>query len=170
MHRTPTAVLSAVTFVAAFGLSGCAPDAPSPEPDATRALATASAVAPEATPLPAPEALTSVVLALADPSVPPERKVALIQYGTADDRPVLQNFADALAANGYVPLTVQAGDLAWAPQPGDVSATMTLGAAESRLPPFVYPMEFSPGRDGWQLARRSADQLLPLVSSPAPPG
>lgn len=174
MHRTTTAVLSAVTFVAAFGLSGCADTGvPSAEPATSRVRGTtsipAAAPAPDVAPLPAPDTLTRVLSTLADRAVPPAQKIGLIQYGTAEDEPVLVNFADALAANGYDPLTVRAADLTWAAQPGNVTATMTLGAADSAIPPFVYPMEFSPMRDGWQLTRRTADQLLPFLTAPTPP-
>jgi hypothetical protein len=172
VRRTPAAVLSAVTFVAAFGLSGCADTGvPSAAPTTSRAQATTSAPAagPDVAPLPAPETLTRVLSTLADRAVPPGQKIGLIQYGTADDEPVLQNFADALAANGYDPLTVQAADLAWAAQPGNVTATMTLSAADPAIPPFAYPMEFSPMRAAWQLTRRTADQLLPLLTAPTAP-
>jgi hypothetical protein len=119
-------------------------------------------------PLPAPEALTDVLYRLADPSTPVEQKVGLLQYGTVEDGPALQNFAEALAANGFTPLTVTATDLAWAGQPGNVVATVTIGSQAPAARPFSYPMQFSPLRDGWQLTRRSADQLLPLVTAVSP--
>lgn len=167
MRRTPVAVLSAVTLVAAFGLSGCgdasrdAQPGPPPRPPSTE-------MAPPVAPLPAPEVLADVLYRLADPALPAAQKVALLQYGTVDDEPALKNFGEALAANGFAPLTVTATDLAWAGQPGDVTANVTIGSTAPAARPFTYPMQFSPLRDGWQLTRRSADQLLPLVSAPSP--
>lgn len=167
MRRTPARVLSAVTLVAAFGLSGCGDDARTAQPGPPPSTATTE-VAPPVAPLPAPEVLADVVYRLADPSIPVEQKVGLLQYGTVDDEPALKNFGDALAANGFAPLTVTATDLAWAGQPGDITANVTIGSSAPDARPFSYPMQFSPLRDGWQLTRRSADQLLPLVSAASP--
>jgi hypothetical protein len=85
-------------------------------------------MAPPVAPLPAPEVLADVLYRLADPAVPAAQKVALLQYGTVDDEPALKNFGEALAANGFAPLTVTATDLAWAGQPGDVTANVTIGS------------------------------------------
>lgn len=175
MRRTPSVVLSAATVasVAAFGMSGCGDHAPTAEPATSRARAVTAPPAPstpDAAPLPAPEALAGVLQQLADPAVPPERKVGLVQYGTAQDQPLLQNFAEALAANGYDPLGVTVTDLSWAAQPGNVTAIVTLAPPNPGPATFTYPMEFSPMRDGWQLARRTADQLLPALGGTAPPG
>lgn len=177
MHRTFDVLLSAVTIsiVAAFGLSGCGADRSADAPERPRT--SASAPAPDAAPLPAPEALSTVLLRLADVAVPPPEKVGLLQYGTPDDEPVLRGFGDTLAANGYAPLSVEATNLAWAPQPGSVSATVTFSSPDPAVAPFTYPMEFAPSRNGWQLSRRTAEQILPLVSAgqtppippPAPP-
>ena len=171
VRRTPARVLSAVTLVAAFGLSGCGADARNAQPGPPPRPTTTD-VAPPVAPLPAPEVLADVLYRLADPSIPVEQKVGLLQYGTVDDEPALKNFGEALAANGFTPLTVTATDLAWAGQPGDVVANVTIGSTAPTPRPFTYPMQFSPLHDGWQLARRSADQLLPLISttSPTPTG
>jgi hypothetical protein len=170
VRRTPVTVLSAVTLVAAFGLSGCGADGttaqPGPPPRST------TEQAPPAAPLPAPEVLADVLYRLADPSIPVEQKVGLLQYGTVGDEPALRNFGEALAANGFTPLTVTVTDLAWAGQPGNVVANVTIGSTAPAARPFTYPMQFNPLRDGWQLTRRSADQLLPLATatSPSPTG
>lgn len=121
---------------------------------------------PAVAPLPSVDILTGVLRRLADTSVPAEQKVALVQFATADDQAALANFGDALRANGFDPLTVDATELVWAADPGDVSATVTIGSTNPQVKPFTFPMEFKPVRDGWQLSRRTADQLLTLVGAP----
>ena len=158
--------LSAVTIVAALGVAGCSetlPPAASPSPQTT-----AAASAPVGAPLPSPDALTGVIYRLADTSIPVEQKVGLVQYATVDDQPALTNFGEALKANGFVPLTVAAADIAWAGQPGNVVANVTLSAADPAVRPFTYPMEFAPIHDAWQLTQRTADQLLPLAATTTP--
>jgi hypothetical protein len=109
-----------------------------------------------------------VLYRLADTSVPAEQKVGLVQYATVDDQPALTNFGEALKANGFAPLIVSASDLAWSSPPGNVVANVTMSAADPAVRPFTFPMEFSPMRDAWQLTRRTADQLLPLVGATRP--
>lgn len=131
-------------------------------------LGSAMPTAPAAAPLPPPDQLTGVVYRLADTSVPAEQKVGLVQYATAQDRPALANFGEALKDSGYVPLTVDATDLAWMGEPGHLVAVVTIASGNPAAPPFTFPMEFVPIRDGWQLSRRTADQLLPLVTGATP--
>jgi hypothetical protein len=156
-------------LVAALWLAGCADEprpAVSPSPPATP---TASGPpAPTVAPLPPVDALTGVLYQLADTSIPADRKVDLVQYATVDDQPELTNFGEALKASGFDPLTVDAADLAWAGEPGHVVATVTIGSPNPAVKPFAFPMEFNQFRDAWQLSRRTADQLLPLISSSAP--
>jgi hypothetical protein len=165
LHRTYLATLSAVTIVAAFGFAGCAQPAP---PAASSSHQPSTVSAPPATPLPSPDVLTAVLSRLADTSVPAEQKVVLVQYATVDDQPVLTNFGEALKANGFSPLNVTATDLAWSAQPGNVTANVTISTADPAVKPFTFPMEFSPMRDAWQLTRRTADQLLPMVAATSP--
>ena len=166
MRGSPAAILSAATIVAALGLAGC--DAPEPAPAAGPrvTLGTSLPAAPTAAPLPSPDVLTDVLYRLADPSIPAEAKVDLVQYATPDDRKALANFGQALADSGFDPPIVSAADLAWAGEPGHVTATVTIGSADPNVKAFTYPMEFSPVRDSWQLSRRTADQLLPLAAAP----
>lgn len=169
MPSTPATVLSAVTLVTALGLAGCA-DLPrsTPPPSQPSAL---DAPAPTGPVLPSADVLSGVLLRLADTSVPAEQKVALVQFATPVDQPALANFGEALAANGFQPLTVDVSDLAWSGVPGQAMATVTLGSPNPQAHPFTFPMEFTPVGDGWQLGKRTADQLLPLVDAPArPPG
>lgn len=93
----------------------------------------------------------------------------MVQYGTVDDQPALANFGTALSASGFDSLTVQATDLTWAGESGDVVATVTIGSSNPQVKPFTYPMEFIPNRGTWQLSRRTAEQLLPLVGAVPPP-
>jgi hypothetical protein len=160
VHSTPAVILSAVTIVAALGVAGCAQTPPPAESPSHQPTTVAAA--------PSPDALTGVLLRLADTSIPVEQKVGLVQYATVDDQPVLTNFGEALKANGFVPLNVAATDLAWSAQPGNVLANVTLSTADPAVKPFTYPMEFTPLHDAWQLTQRTADQLLPLAGTTAP--
>lgn len=123
---------------------------------------------PTVAPLPPPDQLTGVLYQLADTSIPAERKVALVQFATTDDEPALKNFGEALAASGFSPLTVDATDLRWSGEPGHVIASVTIGSPNPQVRPFTFPMEFAPIRNSWQLSRRTADQLLPLVGATPP--
>jgi hypothetical protein len=123
---------------------------------------------PTVAPLPPVDQLTGVLYRLADTSIPAEQKVGLVQYATGDDHAALANFGEALAASGFIPLTVDATDLAWAGEPGHVIARVTIGSPNPQVQPFTFPMEFSPIRDTWQLSRRTADQLLPLIDATPP--
>ncbi len=125
---------------------------------------------PTVAPLPPVDQLTGVLYRLADTSILAEQKVGLVQYAAADDRPALTNFGEALKDSGFTPLTVDATNLEWAGEPGHVVATVTIGSPNPQVRPFTFPMEFAPIRDTWQLSRRSADQLLPLVGVTPPTG
>lgn len=168
-------VLSAATVtVAALGLSGCGADLPPPSTGlptsegVTASSASSSSSAPSSTaaPLPPPDALAGVLYQLADNSIPGERKLALVQFAAPEEQPALENFGRALADGGFRQLTVEANDLSWSATPGNVIATVRLGTADDPARTFSFPMEFSPMRDGWQLTRRTADQLLTIGGPP----
>ncbi len=131
--------------------------------------------APGGPPLPPPSALTDVMNRLADPAVPGEQKVGLIENGTAGEAAGLDRFSAALRDNGSLPLMIDARDLAWAQNgTGDVVATVLIRTANPQGGEFTYPMQFTRSADTWQLTRQSADQLLELTpqetpSSAAPP-
>ncbi len=153
----------------ALGLAGCSEDRPPAPPPSDRALISASVPpAPTVAPLPPVDQLTGVLYQLADPSIPAERKVGLVQYATPDDEPALTNFAEALKDSGFAPLTVDATDLRWAGDPGHVVASVTIGSSNPAVQAFTFPMEFAPIHDTWQLSRRTAEQLLPLVGATPP--
>jgi hypothetical protein len=164
--------MSAVTLVAALGVSGCSSDAATPPPNQSAGPKTGVVPPPLTAPLPAPDALTGVLFRLADTSIPAEQKLGLVQYSTPDDVAGLGNFGQALMDSGFRSLTIQATDLSWATTPGDVSATVTIGTSDDPAKTFTYPMEFNPMRDTWQLTRRTADQLFQLgsTSTPTPTG
>ena len=124
---------------------------------------------PTVAPLPPPDQLTGVLYRLADTTVPAAQKVALVQYATVEDVPALRNFGEALVASGFTPLTVDAAYLRWGGDPGHVIASVTIGSPNPQVRPFTFPMEFAPVRDSWQLSKRTADQLLPLVGATPPP-
>lgn len=165
------ATLSAVTIalVTALGVSGCVSDEPpAPAPSERASSTTAPPSSPVANPLPAPTALTDVLFRLADTSVPAEQKLSLVQYATPEDQAALGNFGQALSDGGFRELTIDATDLAWASEPGNVTATVRIGTADDPARTFTFPMEFSPLRDGWQLTRLTADQVLVLGAAPPP--
>ena len=173
MHRTFAAVLSAVTIVAALGLSGCSDDtssAPSPSPvPLPKPPSGAPSPTDTGAPLPPPTALTDVMGRLADPATPGADKVGLVQYGTPADAEALDRFAKALHDSGYAPLTFEAGDLFWAQnQTGNVIANITIKASNPQTAghDLNFPMEFSPQGDSWQLTRQTADLLLQLGQQP----
>lgn len=178
MHRTPTTVLSAaIIAMAAFGLSGCGqePIPPVPEPATTSTEVGPPAGPTGQAPLPGPEALIDVLVRLADPAVPGEQKVGLVELATPADAASLDRFAKAVVDGGMAPLSFQATDLTWsATDPGDVVATITVTPAnpapESK--PFTFPMQFTRSGEApdaaWQLTRVTADQLLELGPVPPP--
>jgi hypothetical protein len=163
LNRSRIAVLSAATIGAALGLCGCSSaDHPAKNSHPTTSALSAAPEAPPAAPLPAPEALTTVLDRLADVNVPGADKVGLVEQGTANDAAALDKFGRALADNGFTPLTFEADDLAFSQtEPKNVVATVKVTAGgEDSTRNFSFPMEFTPHGDGWQLTRHTADLLL----------
>ncbi|WP_245905842.1 hypothetical protein [Mycolicibacterium palauense] len=162
LHRT--AFLSAATIlVAAFGLSGCAPEPAPAGPTSTRA-APSSPAAPAPPELPQPSALIDVLVTLTDPRVPGTDKLVLVEGAGAEEAPGLEAFATALADNGMLPLEFSVTDVAWSQRrPQDVTANVTLTPPDPETGVFSFPMEFTPlPSGGWQLSRRTAEELLAL--------
>lgn len=173
MHRIVTAVLGAVTIVAALGLSGCSDDtspAPSPTPFAATKPPTAPPPTETGAPLPPPTALTDVMSRLADPNVPGTDKVGLVENGTPADAAALDRFAKALHDSGYAPLTFDARDLMWSQHKvGDVIANITVNASGPQAGnDATFPMEFAPQQDSWLLTRQTADLLLQMGPTATP--
>ncbi|MCT7660103.1 hypothetical protein [Mycobacterium deserti] len=189
MPSFSTKVLSAVAIAAALGLGAC-----SDEPEQARPAASATTPAPlekpptptapfgpepstvppaDIAPLPAPEALTDVMVRIADPAVPGGDKLNLVQHATPADAEALDRFGRALADGGYTPLTFEAHELVWsAENRGNVLANIVVKTANPQTGEFAFPMEFSPTDTGsWQLTRETADMLLQLGQpAPTPPG
>jgi hypothetical protein len=119
--------------------------------------------------LPPPTALTDVMSRLADPAIAGTDKVGLVQNGTPADAAALDRFAKALHDSGYAPLTFEAGDMMWAQdQQGNVIAKVTMkpGGPAASDKNVIFPMEFSPQGDTWQLTRLTADMLLQIGQQP----
>ena len=107
---------------------------------------------------------------LADPALPGDQKVVLIENGTADEAAGLDRFAAALRDNGALPLTFEVRDMAWSQaDPGNVVATVVVRTSNPQTGEFTFPMEFAPADESWQLTRRTADLLLELDGEPGAP-
>ena len=89
--------------------------------------------------------------------MPGADKVGLVEHATAGDAAALDRFGRALQDGGFMPLTFEATDVAWAQAtPGNVVATIVVKAAEPASRRRLHlPMEFTPLRD---LATDPADR------------
>lgn len=97
---------------------------------------------------------------LADPAVPGTAKLALVQDAVPADAAAWDRFSAALRKAGFMPITVAASGLRWAPvRAGDVLATVTINAHDGGGE-FSFPMEFGRAGDGWQVTRETAEMLL----------
>lgn len=174
LHRT-AGVLSAM--IAAITLAGCTHHHAVVEPVEETTTGTTSTAAATA-PLPAPEMLTDVLYRLADPAVPGTDKLTLVEGAKPDDAATIDRFTTALKDGGYLPLTFNANGIDWSSRnPGSVSADVNVATANPDNANFMFPMEFKPFRDGWQLSHETAALLLSFgrahadnssSSSPAP--
>jgi hypothetical protein len=163
MYRHRLTVWAAAAAAAGLCLSGCVSDTQAREPAAPSSSSSVKrAAAPQPAGLPAPEAIADVLYRLSDPGVPGTEKLNLIQGVTAADAPALDKFANALRDNGYLPLDLTAGDIAWAEtEPANVVATITVTKPGSPTG-FSMPMEFRPYQNGWQLTEETFDMLVNL--------
>jgi hypothetical protein len=156
--------------VAAFGLSGCSPDAP---PPATAPPAPPGVGVSQPTGLPTADALTDVLARLVDPAVPGSDKVTLVEAASGVQAADLDRFAKALQDNRMSPMTFTATDLVWSPgTPGDVTANVTATPDDPNVAPFSFPMEFTAKTGPWQLSRQTVDLLLAVsgeTQSSSPP-
>jgi hypothetical protein len=123
---------------------------------------------PPDAPLPVAEELTDVLYKLADPNIPGDQKLDLVEGAT--DANAINAFAKALQDSGIAPIDVIVQNIAWASSPrGHVTADVTIsGPNTAGLPAF--PMEFTPrSQGGWQLSRTTAGILLTYGQNPATP-
>jgi hypothetical protein len=176
MGRRLTAALSTAAIAAVLGLSGCSRDeqdaVPETAPPPTSASASLSSTpAPQATPLPPPEALAAVLYRLADAAVPGTQKLNLVEGATPENVGVFDQFAGALVNGGYAPVKVDVRDVGWSDRDqADVVANVNISSPNPRGPRFSFPMEFKPYQGGWQLSARTAEVLLAFqTASVAPP-
>ncbi len=164
MQRNLLAIVSVATIVAAPGLSGCSSQDESKhvQDPGTQSTSFVSAPSVNASPLPAPDALTGVLYRLADPAVQGTDKLELLEHGTPDDAVTIDRFAAALRDGGFAPLTCTASEIRWSDhKPEDALATINITTANSTNPGgFTFPMEFHPYQDGWQLSRETAEMLM----------
>jgi hypothetical protein len=175
--------LSAVAIAAALGLGACSSDTeekPAPATVATTPpmVPDQEVPAPPGAPLPPPTALSDVMNRLADSNVPGAEKTGLIESPVPGDAAALDKWGQALRQNGYDPVTFEARDLRWVQgAPDKISAVVSLKTENPQAGDFSYPMEFILTGNSWQLARRSADELLgedapqgsPSTTPPPPP-
>src|SRR3984885_11892653 len=178
MRRRLTAVLSTAAIAAVLGLPGGsndeddaapAPSAPSPS------VSLSSTAAPQAAPLPPPNALAGVLYRLADAAVPGPQKLNLVEGATPENAGVFDQFSNALLNGGFTPVKFDIRDVGWSDRdPANVMANVDVSSSNPRGPRFSFPMEFKPSQGGWQLSARTADVLLAFrtdsAPSPAEPG
>ncbi|WP_025735441.1 hypothetical protein [Mycobacterium genavense] len=175
MHRNLSVALSTATAVAALGLAACSHSEPKVLPSSGSAVPAPTSspllvAAPPTAPLPVPEALVEVLNRLVDPNVPGINKLALVEGATPDSAATLDKFINALRDNGYLPITFVANNIAWSDKnAANVVSTVGVNTAKGPNGSFTFPMEFAPIQGGWQLSRRTAEMLLALGNSPAPP-
>ena len=144
MHRTTGAViLSAVAIAAALGLGACGAESEQKQPPEV-ATGTAPPTVPDqvpagppVAPLPPPTALADVMNRIADANVPGADKTALIESAAPGDAAAIDKFGQALAQNGYTPLSFDARDLRWVQGTLDtVSAVISLKSANPQAGDF----------------------------------
>jgi hypothetical protein len=173
MPRRLNAVLSTAAIAAVLGLSGCssAKDDASPETSAPSTSASlSSAAAPQAAPLPPPDALAGVLYRLADAAVPGPQKLNLVEGATPENAGVFDQFSNALLNGGFTPVKFDVRDVRWSDRdPADVVANVDVSSSNPKGPRFSFPMEFKPFQGGWQLSARTADVLLAFRTDSAPP-
>src|ERR1700742_3554014 len=173
MPRRLSAVLSTAAIAAVLGLPGCSsgedPASPATSTPSTSASLSSTA-APQAAPLPPPDALAGVLYRLADAKVPGPQKLNLVEGATPDNAAVFDQFSNALVNGGFTPVKFDMRDIGWSDRdPADVVANVDVSSLNQKGPRFSFPMEFKPFQGGWQLSARTADVLLAFKTDSAPP-
>src|ERR1700722_10605383 len=168
MRRRLTAVLSTAAIAAVLGLPGCANDEDNASPDnspPSTSASLSSTAAPQAAPLPPPDALAGVLYRLANAAVPGPHKMNLVESAGVFDQ-----FSNALLNGGFTPVKFDIRDVGWSDRdPTDVVANVAVSSSNPKGPRFAFPMEFKPFQGGWQLSARTADVLLAFRTDSAPP-
>jgi hypothetical protein len=172
MPRRLSAVLSTAAIAAVLGLPGCSsgeePASPATSTPSTSASLSSTA-APQAAPLPPPDALAGVLYRLADAAVPGPQKLNLVEGATPENAGVFDQFSNALLNGGFTPVKFDIRDVGWSDRdPADVVANVDVSSTNPKGPRFSFPMEFTPFQRGWQLSARTADVLLAFRTDSAP--
>src|ERR1700734_278542 len=178
MRRRLTAVLSTAAIAAALGLPGCSSDEEGASPETSppsMSQSLNSTAAPQAAPLPPPNALAGVLYRLADAAVPGPQKLNLVEGATPENAGVFDQFSDALRNGGFTPVRFDIREVGGSDRdPANVMANVDVSSSNPKGPRFSFPMEFKPFQGGWQLSARTADVLLAFrtdsAPSPAEPG
>ncbi len=140
MGRRLTAVLSTAAIAAVLGLPGCSKDEDDASPETAAPPTSASlsaAAAPQAAPLPAPDALAGVLYRLADAAVPGPQKLNLVEGATPESAAVFDQFANALINGGYAPVKFDVRDVNWSDRdPADVVANVDVSSTEFARSPI----------------------------------
>src|SRR6201992_4244171 len=114
MPRRLTAVLSTAAIAAVLGLPGCSsgedPASPATSTPSTSASLSSTA-APQAAPLPPPDALAGVLYRLADAAVPGPQKLNLVEGATPENAGVFDQFSNALLNGGFTPMELDIRDV-----------------------------------------------------------
>src|ERR1700727_533523 len=173
MRRRLTAVLSTAAIVGVLGLPGCSNDeegaSPETSPPSTSASLSSTA-APQAAPLPPPDALAGVLYRLADAAVPGPQKLNLVEGATPENAGVFDQFSNALLSGGFTPVKFDIRDVGWSDRdPANVMANVDVSSSNPKGPRFSFPMAFKPFQGGGQLSARTADVLLAFGTDPALP-
>lgn len=169
MSRNVVATVGTAVVVAVLTLSGCSSDTAkkmgSSESTLPPPIATTLA-APPTTPLPPPEAFTDLLNRLADPAVPGNEKLKLVEGATPETAAALDRFTSAARDGGYLPMVFTASNLAWsATKPSNVTATVAVTTANPEHRDFTFPMEFNEFQGGWQLSKKTAEMLLAMQNA-----
>src|ERR1700722_20046808 len=178
MRRHLTAVLSTAAIAAVLGLPGGSNDEDDASQETASPATSASPVltaAPQAAPLPPPDALAGVLYRLGDTAAPGPQKLGLVEGAPPENAGVFDQFSNALLNGGYPPVKFDMRDIGWSDRdPADVVANVDVSSSNPKGPRFSFPMEFKPFQRGWQLSARTADVLLAFrtdsAPSPAEPG
>ena len=95
------------------------------------------------------------------PNVPGADKIELVESGAPGDAAAMDKFGQALSRQRLHPADLRGQGSAVGPgTPGKVSAVVSLKSANPQAGDFSFPMEFILTDNTWQLARRTADELL----------
>ena len=92
-----------------------------------------STAAPQAAPLPPPDALAGVLYRLADAAVPGPQKLNLVEGATPENAGVFDQFSNALLNGGFTPVKFDIRDVGWSDRdPADVVANVDVSSSNPK--------------------------------------